>query len=244
MKSAKPDTKLRIFVGYDSREREAYEVAIGSICRRASVPVWISRLELKNLPMLTRPIEQRDGKMWDPISQAPMATEFAVSRFCVPFLSSHQWALFCDCDIVCLEDIAQLFRDYTADPKYAVMVAKHGTEGTAGTKMDGQVQTVYPRKNWSSVVLWNVDHPANRRLTLEHLNTWPGRDLHAFKWLEESEIGELPVSWNYLVGVYRQEMKIDLAHFTLGGPWLPGWKGGPMDELWLKERAELKCVRL
>jgi lipopolysaccharide biosynthesis glycosyltransferase len=185
--------------------------------------------------LLTRPIEEKDGRMWCPISQAPMATEFAISRFCVPFLKTNGWALFVDCDIVCLGDIAELFA--LADDRYAVMCVKHDHVPTSTTKMDGQAQTSYSRKNWSSVVLWNCSHPANKELTLAKLNTWPGRDLHAFKWLKDDEIGALPQEWNCLVGVNHSEHKPKIAHFTLGGPWIKDWKGGPMDEVWLHEQT-------
>lgn len=159
-----------------------------------------------------------------------MATEFAISRFCVPFLQKSGWALFVDCDIVCLDDIENLFA--LADPQYAVMVVKHNQESGAVTKMDGQVQTYYSRKNWSSVMLFNCGHPSHQNLTLEALNTWPGRDLHAFKWLKDDEIGALPTEWNWLVGVQEQPHKPKIAHFTLGGPWLKNWKPQLFDSIW------------
>lgn len=163
-----------------------------------------------------------------------MATEFAISRFCVPFLQKKGWALFVDCDVVCLGDIKELFA--LADDKYAVMVVKHDYKPTETTKMDCQVQTTYSRKNWSSVVLWNCAHPANKELTLEKLNTWPGRDLHAFKWLKEEEIGELNYGWNCLVGVNDEKaIRVGILHFTAGGPWIKDWKGGLLDDVWLDE---------
>lgn len=228
-------TKFKIYMGYDRRERLAYDVARSSILRRTSQPktTTVRPLELNHLSdILTRPIEQKDGKMWCPISQAPMATEFAISRFCVPFLQNKGWALFVDCDVVCVGDITELFA--LADDKYAVMVVKHDYKPTETTKMDGQVQTAYSRKNWSSVVLWNCEHPANKELTLEKLNTWPGRDLHAFKWLKDDEIGELPRKWNQLIGVHPIEVG-GIVHFTNGGKWIKDWKGGPDDGIWLEE---------
>ncbi len=234
---------MNIYIGWDPREEAAYEVAASSIARRATGPVTIQPLRLQDVGhILTRPIESRDGKMWCPISQAPMATEFAISRFCVPFIGNG-WALFADCDIVCLADIADLFA--LADPNYAVMCVKHNYAPVQTAKMDGQPQTAYSRKNWSSVMLFNRGHPANRKLTLEALNAWPGRDLHAFKWLDDSEIGELPKEWNYLDGVYPfPNPEIKIAHLTLGGPWLKGWKGGQMDQMWLMERERiLKAIK-
>jgi len=224
----------KIYLGWDPREQSAYDVAESSILRHASSPVAISPLKLGELGnIMTRSVETKDGRLWCPISQAPMATEFAISRFCVPFIQDSGWALFADCDILCLSDIAELFA--LADPKYAVMVVKHDQPVKEGeTKMDGQLQTFYNRKNWSSVVLWNCSHPYNKLFTREHLNTWPGRDLHAFKWLLDSEIGELPVKWNWLVNVTPGEPALSgIWHYTLGGPWFQNWKGAPHDAAWL-----------
>ena len=226
-----------VYMGWDSREVEAYNVARKSILRRASAPVEVMPLRIDREPvksLLTRPIERRDGKMWCPISEAPMATEFAISRFCVPLIQKEGFALFVDCDIVCLADITELFA--LADPQYAVQVVKREHVPESGTKMDGQVQTVYPRKNWSSVVLWNCSHAANKRLTKKELNGWPGRDLHAFKWLRDEEIGSLPLWWNHLVGVDDNALTAMLLHYTNGGPWIKGWQGGPMDSVWTAER--------
>lgn len=227
---------LQVYIGYDEREHDAYEVAAHSICRHGSQPVLIHPLRLANLGhVMQRPIERNDGKLWCPISEAPMATEFAISRFCVPFLQLDGWALFVDCDILCTADIAELFA--FAEPSYAVQVVKHKQESGPKTKMDAQVQTFYARKNWSSVVLWNCGHPANNALTHKRLNGWPGRDLHAFKWLEDSEIGELPPEWNYLVGVSPKQEHPKIAHFTCGVPSMPGYENCEFADLWRKELA-------
>lgn len=253
---------LSIFIGYDPREHAAYEVAWQSIIRRSTSPVLITPLYLQHLTHICNRFVQRtqDDKLWCPISEAAMSTEFAISRFCVPFIQEDGWALFTDCDIVCLSDISELFAE--ADERYAVQVVKHDHRPEELVKLDGQVQTIYPRKNWSSVVLWNCSHAAHRRLTRARLNMWPGRDLHAFKWLDDSEIGDLNPQWNRLVGTrdvrppYWQAERIDenasiagsgregvpyysewgIYHFTLGGPWLKDWKGGPLDDIWLAER--------
>lgn len=234
-------------MGFDSREKLTYDVARHSILSRTSkpeetivIPIELAHMRARGL--LTRPIEMKDGKMWCPISQAPMATEFAISRFCVRGLAQRGLALFVDSDIVCLDDITKLFA--LADPKYAVMVVKHNHKPIETTKMDGQIQTTYHRKNWSSVVLWNLDHPGHKDLTWDALNNWPGRDLHAFKWLKDEEIGELTVRWNYLAGVDKTipesevDDKVGIVHFTLGGPWLPDWSGGPLDRIWRKEKEQ------
>lgn len=220
-------------MGWDPNEVLAYDVADFSIKRRTAENVQVLPLRLNKLSsILTRPIEKKDGRLWCPISQAPMATEFAISRFCVPFLTKG-WALFVDSDIVCLDDIVKLFE--FRDDRYAVMVVKHNHETGSSEKMGGQVQTYYSRKNWSSVILWNCDHESNKNLTIEKLNTLPGRDLHAFCWLKDEEIGELRPEWNFLVGVETLACKPKIAHYTLGGPWITGWQPKDSDQVWNDE---------
>ncbi len=230
----------QIYLGWDPREEAAYQVARSSIQRRTEGPINIYPLRLKHLRMLNRPIEHREGQMWDPISKAPMSTEFAISRFCVPFLQSEGWALFADCDIICWSDIRELF-DRALD-HYAVMVVKQKNETVGLThKMDGQIQTYYARKNWSSVVLWNCSHPSNKRLTEDALNGLAGRDLHAFCWLQDDEIGELPQEWNWLIRVTPDTPeKKGIWHYTLGGPWFADtrFQNLPYDEDWFKEEEE------
>lgn len=222
-----------IFIGYDRREQAAYDVAVKSLRRFqpdvAYLPLQLDRLAAVGL--LRRPMDMR-GQMYDLPSNAHCATEFAISRFLVPILCQSGWALFVDADVVFLADPGELFA--LADPEKAVMVVKHHNGHVAGTKMDGQTQVLYPRKNWSSVVLWHCDHPANRRLSLQDVNERPGRDLHAFYWLNDSEIGELPAEWNVLVNVQAMPEKPKLLHYTLGGPFTAGWKGAPYDEIWLE----------
>jgi hypothetical protein len=227
-----------VYVGSDSREHEAYAVACASLARRARGLVEIHKLEAGELyrqRLLWRPIERTDnGQMIDHLSGAPQSTEFATARFLVPFLQRRGWALFVDADVVFLEDVAELFA--LADDRFAVMCVKHCELPQAGIKMDGQAQLPYPRKNWSSVVLWNCDHPAHHRLSLAMVNHWPGELLHRFAWLRDSEIGALPAAWNWLVSVEPKPEIPKIAHFTLGGPWLTGWRGGEYDEVWNAER--------
>lgn len=225
---------LRVYIGFDSRETIAYDVARASLLDRATAPVSVTPLLLERLQasgLSERPYRVYRGGVWDVISDAPVSTEFANTRFLVPLLAQTGWALFTDCDVVFLSDVVELFA--MADPRYAVMCVKHQHEPVEGTKMDGCVQTSYPRKNWSSVMLFNCDHEANRALTLHRINNAPGRDLHRFYWLHDNEIGELPSEWNWLVGVQPKPLNPKIAHFTLGGPWLPEWKAAEHDQLWM-----------
>lgn len=223
----------RVYIGYDNREAAAYSVAEKTLLKHSPsavvTPLKSDRLAASGL--LRRPQDRR-GLIYDFPSNANCSTDFAISRFLVPHLAQTGWALFVDCDVVFLADVSELFEQ--ADDSKAVMVVKHNNGHVAGTKMDGQEQLLYPRKNWSSVVLWNCDHPANKRLSLQDVNERPGRDLHAFYWLADSEIGSLTPDWNWLVGVQEEPLFPKLAHFTLGGPFIPGWKGGPHDDLWLR----------
>jgi lipopolysaccharide biosynthesis glycosyltransferase len=178
--------------------------------------------------------ETREGQLWDAISEAPMSTEFAISRFLVPHLAREGWALFLDADMLALSDLAQLFA--MANDRFAVMCVKHEYAPQDSIKMDGQRQTIYPRKNWSSLVLWNCDHPANKRLTASLINSLPGRDLHRFFWLDDDEIGSLDPSWNYLVGHSDLAIKPRIVHFTEGGPWMYGYRDVPYADEWREAR--------
>jgi hypothetical protein len=224
---------VRIYIGYDNREPEAYRVAVKSILKHSPsaqiTPLKLDRLE--SCGLITRPVDRR-GQIYDLISNAPCSTDFANSRFLVPHLAQTGWALFVDSDIVALSPLEELFA--LADPDKAVMVVKHSVEQGIGSKMDGQVQTSYTRKNESSVCLFNCDHPANLRLSLWDINNKPGCDLHRFFWLADSEIGYLPGEWNWLVGVEPKPEQPKIAHFTLGALFTPGWQGAEHDDIWLE----------
>lgn len=226
---------LPVFIGYDSREPQSYEVAVRSLLRHASQPVHVIPLSLARLAecgLLRRPQDLR-GQRYDILSNAAASTEFAISRFLVPILAQTGPALFVDSDVVFMGDISELFA--MADPKYAVQVVKHDYESRESAKMDGQRQLAYGRKNWSSVILWNCDHPANKRLCLADVQERRGLDLHQFYWLNDSEIGSLPKDWNWLVEVQEKPQTPKIAHFTLGTP-----EVGVLCEhsnIWLKECA-------
>jgi hypothetical protein len=228
--------KQSIYIGFDPRETDAFAVARHSIHRHAVLPYPVRGVVLTDLrtgQLYNRPTSHRDGRLWDDISEAPMATEFACSRFLVPTLAKSGWALFMDCDMLVRRDLKYLF-DLARD-KYAVMVVKHHHEPPEGTKMDGQMQTRYARKNWSSVMLFNCDHPSNQKLTVELINTVPGRDLHRFCWLDDHEIGELPPEWNYLVGHTNEVPNPSIVHFTEGTPGMAGYEDCEFADEWRSE---------
>jgi len=210
---------LDIWIGHDTRQPLSYDVFRSSLSRRSSRPLHVRPLMLKPLRsegLYTRDHVTRAGQTWDEISMAPMSTEFAISRFLVPHLQGSGWCLFAECDMLALADIAELFA--LAKKRYAVMCVKHVYRPKGLPKMDAQLQTRYPCKNWSSLMLINASHPAHQRLTVEMVNTLPGRELHSFCWLERDDIGELPAEWNHLVGEEHQAAAPKLLHFTNGTP--------------------------
>jgi lipopolysaccharide biosynthesis glycosyltransferase len=230
--------KQSIWIGFDPREADAFAVARHSINRHLITPIPVRGVVLSGLRaagLYNRPTSRRDGRLWDEISEAPMATEFACSRFLVPHLAQSGWALFMDCDMLVRTDLMKLFQQ--ADSTKAVQVVKHNHQPSEGVKMDGQAQTRYARKNWSSVILWNVDHPANKGLTTELVNSVPGRDLHRFCWLEDDLIGELHPKWNWLVGHSDPEIDPAIVHFTDGIPTMQGYEDSEYADEW---RAELE----
>jgi hypothetical protein len=226
---------MRVFIGYDEREDAAAEVARRSLCEVTNdeiEPEFLCVAKLEAHGLLRRAVDQRGPQDYDLVSNATQSTRFAISRFLTPLLCQQGFALFVDCDVVFLRDPRAMLLEVEA--KHAVSVVKHGElpGGFGQYKMVNQRQQAYHRKNWSSVMLFNCDHPANRRLSLQDVNERPGRDLHAFYWLADDEIGALPSYWNWLVDVHARPAKLGIAHMTLGGPWLDGWAGGSFDEEW------------
>jgi hypothetical protein len=224
---------VKVYIGDDEREHSAYLTAALSL-RKHSPQSTVTPLQAERLAAfgLLRRAQDRRGRIYDLPSNAYCSTDFAISRFLVPHLAQTGWALFVDADVVFLGPVEKLYD--IADERFAVMVVKHPALDDEGVKMDGQAQVAYPRKNCSSVVLWNCDHPANRRLSLQDVNERPGRDLHRFYWLADSEIGALPGEWNWLVGEQPMPDAPRIAHFTNGGPFTPGWQGAEHDDLWLR----------
>jgi len=235
---------MKYFLGYDTKESEAFSVALHSVHagERYDGDFGVTALHLptlRDLGLYTRPTSTRDGKLWDDISGAYMSTEHANSRFLVPFLDNEfpgKWALFTDCDIILRRPITDILEQ--ADPRFALQVVKHKYEPRETVKMDGQAQQLYARKNWSSVMLWNTGHPAHKRLTLDMVNTLPGRDLHRFCWLEDSEIGDLTPDWNWLVGHSDSAITPSIIHYTEGLPSMAGYEDCAFADEWRSVRRD------
>lgn len=237
---------LTYCLGYDTKESEAYSVALHSL-RQHQPGLQVNALHLPTLRdkgLYWRPTSTKDGRLFDDISEAYMSTEHANSRFLTPILarSMTQWALFTDCDIIAKRPISEIM--IQADPRFAVQVVKHAYAPKEGVKMDGQAQQLYARKNWSSVMLFNCHHPSNARLDVDLVNTRPGRDLHRFCWLQDDEIGDLTPDWNWLVGHSDPEIQPSLIHYTEGLPSMPGYENCAYASDWRAVRSEWLGAKL
>ncbi len=204
----------RVFIGYDSREAISWHVAAHSIFTNSNHVVAVTPV---GGDLLTRP---RDPAQ---------SNDFSFTRFLVPWLSNYEgWSLWVDCDVLLRADVSDLFA--LADPQYSVMVVKHDYTPRNRVKYLGNRQYAYPRKNWSSVMLFN--NAKCRSLSQTYVDRAPGLELHQFKWCKDEEIGELPQEWNHLVGEYEPNPEAKIVHFTVGGPWFPEWKGCEYSAEW------------
>ena len=210
---------INIFIGYDSKEKVAFNVLSYSILKNSTKPVSITPIYLDNIK--DDFVRERNNLS---------STEFSFSRFIIPHLMNYQgWALFMDCDMLMVDDIAKLWR--LRDDKYAVQVCKHDYVPKSQTKFLNQVQTVYPKKNWSSFMLMNCKKCST--LTPDYVNKASGLELHQYKWLEsESLIGEVPLEWNWLADEYPYKKDVSNIHYTEGGPYFEAYKSCDYADWW------------
>jgi len=235
---------IHVFIGYDPREDAAAQVCKYSLQKHATVPVKVHMLHLKKL--------EDDGILWRP-REKNASTQFTYSRFLVPSLMNFQGtAVFCDCDFLWIDDVAKLVAE--AKPHKGVYVVPHeryGYKPKTNTKMDGKAQTFYPKKNWSSMMVFNCGHPRVRtNLTRKHVNQESMQYLHRLEWVNKKDIGYLTPEWNWLSGYYEEiDMRPKAIHYTDGGPWfddkdipeemgIDSWREVDYGELWLEYKKE------
>ena len=216
---------INIFIGYDSKEKVAYNVLSHSIIQNSTKPVAITPIALNHL---------KDDFVRE--RNALSSTEFSFSRFMIPHLMNYQgWALFMDCDMLMFEDISELWR--MRDDSKAIQVCKHNYTPKEDKKFLGQVQTKYEKKNWSSFMLMNCRKCTT--LTPDYVNKASGLELHQFKWLEGDHlIGDLPLEWNWLVGEYEHKDDVKNVHYTKGGPWFEEYARCDYSQDWFRNLEE------
>jgi lipopolysaccharide biosynthesis glycosyltransferase len=209
---------VRLVVGFDARETIAYHVFCQSVLENTSLPV--SFLPLVENSLNAYKESHNDG-----------SNRFTYTRFLTPFLMGFEgWAIFADGDMVCRHDIAELWK--LRDSSKAVQVVKHDYMTKSAIKYLGNKNDNYPRKNWSSVILWNCGHPDNRCLTPALVSSKDGAFLHRFKWLSDSLIGELDKGWNWLAIEYEDNPNAKLIHYTLGTPCFRDFRDCSSSEHW------------
>lgn len=227
-------TELNIFIGYDSRESEAYHVCVRSILQHSSIPVRIFALDehyLRSAGLFWRPQRKHGpGHGVDLMDGKPFSTEFSFTRFLLPWLQDGGWAIFVDLDFLFRADIAELFD--LRDKSKALMCVHHDYRPDETIKMDGVAQERYQRKNWSSLMMWNLTHEAHEALGIKDVNERPGSWLHRFQWLPDELIGEIPLEWNWLAGYSDPAVEPKAVHFTLGGPWMSQYANVPFADEW------------
>lgn len=190
-----PDV-LRVFVGYDPREAVAYHVCCQSIIEQTKAHVSFHPVRG----------ERRDG-----------SNDFIYARFLVPWLCGFSGtAVFVDGDMIVRGDIADLFALRRLD--IGVQCVQHDYKTKHPVKYLGNRNEDYPRKNWSSVMLWNCGFRPNRILTPEYVASKSGSFLHRMLWLQDSQILPLPPEWNRLVMEQPVTESDRLLHYTIGTP--------------------------
>jgi hypothetical protein len=204
-----PPKVLHVFVGLDPREAVAYHTFTQSVLDNTDAHVAFHPLTARH--MRRYGLEVKDG-----------SNSFTYLRFLVPWImrfAPGEWAIFADGDMLMRADIMELWR--RRDYRKAMMVAQHDYQTKHPEKYLGNKNESYPRKNWSSLMLFNVSHLALRHLTPSYVRKHDGKHLHRFEWIDDSWVGELPLEWNWLVGEYPYNPDAKLAHYTLGAPCFP-----------------------
>lgn len=189
---------LRVFIGYDSRQPVAFNIAQASIYRHCSRPVTITPLVLDTLP-----IERRG------------LTEFSVSRYLVPWLCNFEGhALFLDGDTLCMGDIAEL----PWHTEHAVSVVHHDSVQKHGQSVDVRFER-------PSVMLFNCAKCT--ALTPEMVQTGKPHNLqwaetvgdlpHEWNYLVGYD-SEQTLRLSQDLDPDEDTKPVKLAHFTMGLP--------------------------
>ena len=207
-----------VVVGFDQREAVAYHAFTQSVIEKSSIPIRFLPLNINSLTNYKE--THKDG-----------SNEFIYSRFLVPYLMNFKgWAIYADGDMVCLEDIKKLWN--LRDNKYAIQVVKHDYKTKIKNKYWGNKNENYPKKNWSSLILWNCEHKSHKILTPDFIQKQTGAFLHRFNWIKDSEIGDINKEWNWLAMEYEEKQDINLIHYTIGTPCFEEYQNSSLASYW------------
>jgi lipopolysaccharide biosynthesis glycosyltransferase len=220
---------INIFIGYDAKESIVYHTCVNSIIRLATQPIAIYPLA-RNLINTYKELHV-DG-----------SNDFTYLRLLVPYLSKFTGhAIFIDGDMIVKDDISKLWA--LKDNLTAIQVVKHNYQTKMAEKYLGSKNENYPRKNWSSVTIWNCEHPKNRIITPEFVEQSTGEQLHRFSWLEDKDIGEIPIEWNWLPDELGNNQDAKLLHYTLGAPCFNNFVNTTMAEDWHAEKILMQYCK-
>ena len=215
---------ISVYIGFDSSnygQKLAYEV-----CKRSILKY---NPNVKIVSLVKSELEKNG--LFNRENDAKASTEFTYTRFLVPHLNNYQGiALFCDSDFLYKYDINELLNYY--DETKAVMCVKHEQKCIGENKFSNMPQSDYPRKNWSSFMLFNCSHPSCKNLDLHKVNNESPAYLHRMQWCKDEEIGEIPYQYNYLLGYYFTN-DAKAIHYTEGGPW---------HNVWYNNKIDSKCI--
>ncbi len=222
---------LNIYIGYDSRHQNLAELnkkCLEHACRYGAgggdvhdlMNKWkpeIKFLDISKIPEYTR-------------DYANQSTEFTYSRFLIPYLENYEgFSIFLDDDILFTKSIWPMF--YFLDLDDAVACIKYDFDKYAETKFDGEKNVSYPKKLWSSLMIFNNGHEDCKKLTPEIVNTESGKYLHQFEWTDK--ISEIPDHYVFTEGHDTRETnwRPSAIHYTRGGPWIEGMDTTQIAEL-------------
>lgn len=223
--------RIKLVIGWDKREAVGGHVFLQSVIERCSLPVEVTVLTPKLLSSMG---VGTDG-----------TNAFSKARFLTPYLCWFDgYAIFVDgVDMLCQGDLAEVWdlRDFRS----AVQVVKHdyipkNSKKYVGTDMESDNEP-YPRKQWSSVVLWNCGYMGHRQLTPHFVDQQSGKYLHRFSWIPDDRIGDIPKEWNHLVDEANQSVNAKLIHFTNGIPGFSYYENTEHSDEWKKAWADMNA---
>lgn len=231
-------TRDVIFIGYEERQDLAAQVCKYSIERLyPTADVFLlDHKTLRKEKLFWRKwlIDSETGNYRDGVDGKPFSNQFSHTRFLVPtyaqFLGYNGFAMFVDPDFVFLENVEELFEECATEfdtKDTLVNVVKFDDYGVneSGVKMDNQSQVGYPRKLWSSLMVFDLSaYDWYNSDYIEYVNKADGLELHQLKYYPDEKIGSILPQWNYVPGFTSKIIKPHAIHYTEGLPTMKGYE--------------------